>query len=885
MVWTAGLSSNENLSLHMAGRMRASAGVLVALLMLSTMPMMAQADVADLTFDSELNSSGIDAYYATGDVVQIQPTISNTGASTTFENDPSCGVILQVTDSMGEFVVDDRNLCRGQSQMIDIASSEVKTFSEVQWDLTTEEGAYVLPGWYTASVLHTATGLFSSHEVHVQTDVVVPSELTLSIEATSRLGPLVSSEEMVLTVMMYNPTSSAIQLPDLGGCLLHFSIDEATDLSSDCLPSFTQIEAFEEVLLEQRLLPSGTLDGGLHTISVALPGDTLSASLDLEVAPPAEAFTSIYQDQLQVDLSGLDDGLFGDDEIMSTSMTMLNVGDAQQSIRFTDTCRAELWIVDDQGSVVFDSRSLKTCNAINMDYSLEPTEEVVFSLPDWTFTDLLGCQISSGTYTAIVEVPQLHLSQSETIDYERLIATNCAQSLPLDMSTSLSGIDSGFDLNITVVPQISEVDLRWVGPCSVTVSIIDLGISDEVHRQASLCNEHDGRHLSLPYSPGNPLVLEVGEVSMIDFNNAPLPDGMYQMIVTLEANPTTSAGFVFEWPIVETVEVQSTIIEEEPEQEESRLVSGTWSGILTEEGTCWILDSPQDGQLLLSLAALGSWAPQQGWSGTYQSISATSAPQCSKFQAPSIELLTVETEFGPSVEQVTEEQSDGPQLVVPQESEAPLATTLLVVITTTSLLSLLVSLVLGNESLRIPSTAAGLWFLGMVGRTHETTDGRYQRGRLMGYLTANPGCHFRALMAALDMSNGQITHHLRILESEEAIWRRKDGRLVRYYPLTNTMNPGMSDAELPVPPLSPDPNSLQGKILSLLDADGPMGEFPTQAELAKRLEKSQQLVSHHLRTLQKFGLVEKRKMGIKNRYKLTREAIFLLESNDDFTRD
>ena len=46
MVWTAGLSSNENLSLHMAGRMRVSAGVLVALLMLSTMPMMAQADVA-----------------------------------------------------------------------------------------------------------------------------------------------------------------------------------------------------------------------------------------------------------------------------------------------------------------------------------------------------------------------------------------------------------------------------------------------------------------------------------------------------------------------------------------------------------------------------------------------------------------------------------------------------------------------------------------------------------------------------------------------------------------------------------------------------------------------------------------------------------------------
>ena len=314
-------------------------------------------------------------------------------------------------------------------------------------------------------------------------------------------------------------------------------------------------------------------------------------------------------------------------------------------------------------------------------------------------------------------------------------------------------------------------------------------------------------------------------------------------------------------------------------------MSGTWSGLQTQDGTCWILDSPQEGQLLLSRAALGSWTPQQGWSGTYQAISSTAAPQCANFQAPSLELTGVETETSPIVEQPAEQQSDAPSQLASDEQTTPVATTLVVVVTTTSLLSLLVSIVLGNESFRIPSTAAGLWFLGMVGRTHETTDGRYQRGRLMGYLTANPGCHFRALMAALDMSNGQITHHLRILETEEAIWRRKDGRLVRYYPLTNTMNPGMSEEELPVPPLSPDPNSLQGKILTLLDADGPMGEFPTQAELAKRLEKSQQLVSHHLRTLQKFGLVEKRKMGIKNRYKLTREAIFLLETNDDFIRD
>ena len=37
------------------------------------------------------------------------------------------------------------------------------------------------------------------------------------------------------------------------------------------------------------------------------------------------------------------------------------------------------------------------------------------------------------------------------------------------------------------------------------------------------------------------------------------------------------------------------------------------------------------------------------------------------------------------------------------------------------------------------------------------------------------------------------------LEQEESIWRRKDGRLVRYYPLTNTLHPLLEDDALPVP--------------------------------------------------------------------------------------
>ena len=64
-------------------------------------------------------------------------------------------------------------------------------------------------------------------------------------------------------------------------------------------------------------------------------------------------------------------------------------------------------------------------------------------------------------------------------------------------------------------------------------------------------------------------------------------------------------------------------------------------------------------------------------------------------------------------------------LVIEPSSPAPVIT----VVVSASILSLFVVAAFTNEGLRLPATAAGLWFLGLIGKTHETTDGRYQRGR------------------------------------------------------------------------------------------------------------------------------------------------------------
>ena len=310
----------------MAGLVRGAAVAFVTLLMVSTLPFSAVAEDEDLRFESSISSTSISEWYASGEVVQLSPQFVNDGVPTTFENDPSCGAVLQVFDAAGQTVRDDQAICRGQSQMLDIASNEVHEFGSLSWDLTDANGAEVQPGWYTVVAFHTTTGQSTSQEVHVQTNVTVPEPLMLSIEATSRLGPLVAGEEMILSVTMYNPTTEPIQLPGLGDCLLQFTINDVTELSSPCLPSFTLIEGYEETIIEQRLISAGDLLPGMNSVSASLPGGSFLASIDIEVADLQDGFNPDLQSELALDIIGLTDGMFSEGEVMEVSMSMTNIG-------------------------------------------------------------------------------------------------------------------------------------------------------------------------------------------------------------------------------------------------------------------------------------------------------------------------------------------------------------------------------------------------------------------------------------------------------------------------------------------------------------------------------------------------------------------------------
>jgi DNA-binding MarR family transcriptional regulator len=804
----------------------------------------------DLTFD-EVPTNG---WYSSSDVVKVSASLVNNGDATTIDTDPSCGQFLRIFQN--DFMIFDGSIaCNAQSRGMNIASGSTTQFPQLTWDLFDDDGQLVSPGTYIVEYVIAGEDITNRMEINIQTPLSVPEGFELESTINSR-G---SGSPAILTLRALNTLGVEMDFT-LENCLIN--IDGI--LYGECFDGATL--APHEIRLIRHIPLK--LTAGSHQLEVALGDGLLSRTIEytMESSTLGVSNGDLSQAIIDIDIDDADLS-FGEDQVMSSTVRVSNLGSSDIILDFSDTCRGEMWVIDEAGRIVMDSRLVKTCDEMDLQYLIAPEQSRTFSQPDWAFTNLEGCLVSPGTLTLIAEIPEHGLFGMEEIELERAQGFACGQS-----SLSLSQIQSSnqdqleVDLELT---SLEATDLTWMSACGI--EYIFSGPQGEITRSLSEC----GKSSSL-----NQRVEPSIQLDRIDFDMTGFEDGDYTIEITSNSEPKFSSVQTFSWPI-EQIEAEETTTEVDDEENivESRIIEGVWSSITTDDGMCWLLTSPDEGLTTLSNPSQ-SWSPQAGFQGKYLVKSSTKSTECSAFDASSFEIEQVISELAPAPVEEDEEIIQNEPIAEESTVLNPVVITVGAVVVSTGILSLLVAVIAGNETWRIPITSAGLWFLGLIGRTSETSDGRYQRGRLMGYLTANPGCHFRGLMAALEMSNGQITHHLKVLAEEEIIWRRADGRLVRFYPFTSNIHPGIDEEDLPLPPLSPDPNSLQGKILRLLDDDGQLEDYPTQAELANRLERSQQLVSHHLRTLQKFGLVEKRKIGLKNRYLLTKEATFLLESTE-----
>jgi len=127
---------------------------------------------------------------------------------------------------------------------------------------------------------------------------------------------------------------------------------------------------------------------------------------------------------------------------------------------------------------------------------------------------------------------------------------------------------------------------------------------------------------------------------------------------------------------------------------------------------------------------------------------------------------------------------------------------------------------------------------------------QYTRGKIHGYLLANPGEYFTAIGRALGISSGNLAYHLRVLLREGHVTSRKDGLKRRFFPRGVNVEA--------VVELSP----MQRAILNAIR------ETPgiRQKDIAGLLKVTSSAVSYHLQKLAAAGVVEARRRGMSVQY-------------------
>lgn len=116
----------------------------------------------------------------------------------------------------------------------------------------------------------------------------------------------------------------------------------------------------------------------------------------------------------------------------------------------------------------------------------------------------------------------------------------------------------------------------------------------------------------------------------------------------------------------------------------------------------------------------------------------------------------------------------------------------------------------------------------------------YLRGKIHGYIIANPGEHYNAIKDQLEVTNGALSYHLRVLEREGYIRSRMDGIFKRFYP-----------ADMKLPTTQRNISSFQEVILTIVKNNQGL----SQKDIAKRIGASSQVINYHVKILEDSGLI------------------------------
>ena len=874
------------------------------------------ADGDDLTLAVTLSeATENDDWYSDSQPLEIIVAVRNDGdSSVAVEYNPSCPAQMTVLTGVPliEFVaLDDLRTCLDQQRAIDLLAHQTRQLDSFSWDWTDGQGEVITSGPITLRFEFDNASM-QEFVLQFQRQPVSGTGLTLDISAALPPGGdntmFQPGDTLWAHAGLSNSGEQSVTVPMDGGCRMQVS---ASSASSEYPSRLTEVGCGSGTTLapgESTSLGWWSWDFkeqgsgiayGEWTLDFSLTGladSTTSHQFQFEVG---EFLSSEIPLALTLTTSGDDGGdgvLRGGGDLLTISANIENTGQGIAEVEFHNSCHALMHVISSDGVIVLDERLLFNCEMEHFEEKLDPSESLNLMLRDWDMTDNAGCELDNGEHLLVVDVPEYGLAGSWAFEYAGEGSGAACRAADQDLSTVWFTVEELTVLNAGTLQEEIQFELRmlssepldifWPQACRLDLTMHRSGDVLPHRVWSEACDD-----------PGGALQTIEGEdalhwgpftVDFVDAGGDPLRDGTWMVTATSTGTPSLSTQLAHTWSAPEVTEDTDTETASEPPEEEGgditspiegadsgTIIEGDWNYVTTDAGGCWLLVDLEGNEHPLVGDDTGvDWQPQPQLQGAYWvHVSEQGSMAC----APWIPGIVVDEVLSERIVESGGAASDDEVAGVTEAGGFVVDTPALIsVVASTGFIGLAMLTIAKVEWIRMPASRWGLVLLGLVKK--RDNGGEYQRGRIVTYVELHSGIHFRALLSSLSMSNGQLAHHLNVLETDERIWKRRDGRKVRYYSAMVARD--TPEEELPVPVLQPDPNSLQGKILKILDIHENEILNLSQKELAVKLEASQQLVSYHLKALEQWGLIEKEKVALRYRYRLTDRAVLLINNHD-----
>ena len=879
---------------------------MLLILPLASNSVMANSNDVELVITfGEPNSDG--DWFIENESLSISIEILNNAQNTrSIEYNPSCPVEIEMFDNNGELFTNlrEHRACQQQNRAIDIPSGQTRLLDNFVWDWKNSTNEIINGGLVTINFNFKNGEATNTKIIEFQHEPISISGLAIEVNTAKAPGErnhFYIGEPIFSHVSLRNIGESSLILDFDDECKL--TIEETTDglLSKPVMTNLgcgsgSSLGIGESLPLgwfewnytkydENILFQEWDLNFGFTGISDLYTTSRISFSFNND----EPIFTTPIDVSVNIDNEGNNDVITGED-LIQINTNLENNLDSPIDLELNNSCLVYIHLISEKGSIVSDTRDLIDCEEQRTEIKLSPGDSYELNQHSWEMTDNLGCELNDGNYVLIVNIPQFNHYDSYNFIYDGYDNGNeCRASLQDATMTELTIIEKTTNYPNTLNESVTfslqlenqnELQVYWPQECKLEFAIQKIG-SSEPHRIWLEECVGEGGIMSI-LSPGSKITYNPFTIEFANLNA-----GTWSFTAKTTGTPSFSAQWAHTWnpppPVQEESNVEETneVVENDENDDLLQITNwmaeGSWKYVTTESGGCWILSDLDGVEHAFTNSKVENWKPRTNYRGAYWAEqSFDSSPACISWESRiTISEVMGEIYVEPVADNVDEENdlSEGaPVISIP--SSGPAIVTL---IASTSILALIAGSIINVEWIRLPATKYGLLLIGLVRKNNER-GGEYQRGRIVAYIELHRGIHFRALLEALDMSNGQLAHHLSVLEADEIIWRRKDGRKVRYYP--SSIDSHTPDDDLPVPVLTPDPNSLQGRILQILDIHENEILNLSQKELSDKLETSQQLVSYHLKSLENWGLVEKERVALRYRYRLTDRALILLNATE-----